>query len=216
MKALLKPMAILLLVGALILSMTAIVTADSQQWFLNSSNHSTVSANKVMEKSGTPTSSVTINQSTSVIWLTENAATADVTFSSGSWFVYLETTEDWGADCDISIGGWDVSNTGNEWYDISTSTGTKFSFSSGILTVEVQTGSGTISNGDYLALKIENTSSSNNHDVVTDGDSYMLSPSTDPGYPIPDIAAGILLGLGLIVMGGFLVIAKRKQNVVRV
>lgn len=54
------------------------------------------------------------------------------------------------------------------------------------------------------------------NDVVTDGDSYVLSLSTDPGYPIPDIAAGVLLGLGLIVMSGFLVITKRKRTAARV
>jgi hypothetical protein len=40
----------------------------------------------------------------------------------------------------------------------------------------------------------------------------MYSPESDPGYPLPEIAAGILLGGGLIGLISFVVIQKKKSS----
>jgi len=190
---------------------TAAQPCNSQRWDLDSDSHPVVEGKKLMEKptSTTPEGSVPIGPNDVIKWLVAEPAQTDVTFPGGSWFIYLETTDNWGDNCIASIGGWSLETAG--WYDIATVTGTSWSFDGGILMVEVQTGSGTIYSGDYLGLKVRSTASESNT-VVTNGDSYMLSPCTDPGYPLPEIAAGILLGLGLAGLGGYLGVRRLRTS----
>jgi hypothetical protein len=42
------------------------------------------------------------------------------------------------------------------------------------------------------------------HDIYTDGDSILVSPSNNPGYPMSEIAAGVLLFGGLIGLGTYI------------
>jgi hypothetical protein len=63
--------------------------------------------------------------------------------------------------------------------------------------------------GDYLALKIANTSLVD-ESITTTGNSYLLSPETDPGFPVPEILTVALLGAGLAGLAVFIII-KRKQ-----
>lgn len=209
-KHIMKMMLSLMVVGVLILSITAIAAAaGSQQWYLDGSNHATVTANKVMEKSGSQAGTTSIGAGGEVIWLSENTAqTGGVTFPSGSWVVSLETTANWGANCFAQVGSW---NTSTGWHQIATTTGTHFAFANGILIVEVQTGSATIPGGEYLALKLGNSDGSA-HTVKTQGQSHLVSPTTDPGFPVPEVAAGILFGIGLLGLVGYRMMKREKSG----
>jgi LPXTG-motif cell wall-anchored protein len=65
--------------------------------------------------------------------------------------------------------------------------------------------------GDYLALRVFNSSSSTPYTVVTDGNSWLSSPATDPGYPLPEMSALILLGIGLAGLGGYILVRRKKE-----
>ena len=43
-----------------------------------------------------------------------------------------------------------------------------------------------------------------------DRDSYIKSPSTDPGYPIPELPTLILFSAGLIILAGYVVLKRRE------
>ena len=210
-RVLLKNAMVILLSAVLLLTMTAIASAaGSQRWNLDSE---TTTPGREMEKTTGPDTSgqigsVVIDAGSNIIWIADQAAASDVTFPNGSWVITIETDEDWGDYCSASIGGW---NTTTGWYDISTVTGTHFSWENGVLIVEIQTSPGTIYDNDYdyLALRIDN-SDSTTHTVITDGDSSVTSPVTDPGYPLVELATGILFGIGLLGIAGYLLFRQNR------
>lgn len=115
-----------------------------------------------------------------------------------SWIVEISTDSDWGNEgnrCEVSVGDW---NTTTGWYEILLSSRTIVTWDTGmnIMTVLLQTESGTVYQGDYLALKIKN-SDTILREIDPDGRSSLRSPDTDPGYPNKEMAAGILFGPGL-------------------
>ena len=193
--------------------------AAPQLWYLDSE---TAPAGYEMEKSGGPgddgqTGSVDIGAGNGLVWLADQTAVCDVTFPSGSWVVEIRTDSDWGTGgdkCEVSVGGWD---TATGWYEIPTITVTTITWDDGqnILTILLQTGSATIYQDDYLALKLKNNDSGS-HTIDTNGRSSLRSPDTDPGYPVPELAAGILLGLGLVGLAGYLGLRRRKGSEINV
>jgi hypothetical protein len=215
-RALLTTGKAVLLAILLILAATAIVSATAPQlWHLDSE---TTSAGRQMEKNGGPgdngqTGSVNVASGSSIVWLADEAAIVDVTFPKGQWVAEVHTDIDWGTEgdmCDVSVGGWNMT-TG--WYEIPTITVAKLTWDSdfNILVIMFESQPSTIPMGDYLALKITNNDAVA-HPVYTSGSSSMRSPNTDPGYPVPELAAGILLGLGLIGLAGYRSLRRRKNT----
>jgi hypothetical protein len=213
-KALQKAWLAVFLAVLLLLSTTAIAAAMAPQlWYLDSE---TTPVGYQMEKSGGPgddkqTGSVNIGPGNSALWLADEAAVCDVTFASGSWVVEIRTDSDWGTEgdkCNVSVGGW---NTGTGWYEIPTVAVTKITWDSGfnILIILLETSSGTVYKDDYLALKVTNDDSGS-HTICTQGRSSLRSPDVDPGYPLPELATGILLGLGLVGLVGYLGARRHK------
>jgi hypothetical protein len=216
-KVFIRTAIVLFLAAVLLLSTTVIASAAtaSQIWYLDGAYHT--ETGKVMEKTwGAQSGLVSFPAGVEQMWLAENAAQCDVTFPSGAWVIELSTESDWGTGgdkCDVTVGGWD---TATGWYEISTTTTASVVWDGGqnILKVELQTGSATIYKDDYLALKIKNTDSVC-HEVYTDGRSSVRSPDTDPGYPIPELTAAILIGLGLVGLVGYLGIREYKASTLR-
>jgi hypothetical protein len=209
-RTLILMVSVVAIIASLILVTTVVASGDSgsQRWNLDSVGHSL--SGKVMEKTGTQSDNVSISAGGNQVWLSKNDAGANVTFSGGSWVIYLKTmtNDNWEAHCTAVVGGW---NTNSGWYAFSTTTGTAIWLGDGILKVEIQNNSETIPKDDYLALKVMN-SDSTPHYVITDGYSYLISPTTDPGYPLPEISAGILLALGLGGLGGYVVIRRKRAR----
>ncbi|HSW56835.1 MAG TPA: carbohydrate binding domain-containing protein [Dehalococcoidales bacterium] len=168
--------------------------SGTQRWNLDS--------NLIMEKSGTQSGSVEFSVAAGLvhIWLSDQAAQTDVTFPAGEWIIHL-VTENWDSECLAQIGESDgiTFNSFNAVPEIGIKNGE-------IITFSIFTG-GTVPQGHYLALKISTATGSS---IITAGNSYLKSPSTDPGYPVSELSAGILLGLGLAGMGAYLVLRRRK------
>ena len=75
-------------------------------------------------------------------------------------------------------------------------------------------GSQSVPQGQWLALRFTNTHSpaSKTIDISTAGGSYVISPSSDPGYPVPDVGAILMFAAGLIVVGWFVRKQKKGMN----
>jgi len=82
--------------------------------------------------------------------------------------------------------------------------------------IEVQAESATVPEGHYLVLGIENPTvdAATVYTGLQVDDSNLpscvTSPQTDPGYPVPEVAAGALFGIGIAVIGTFFIV-RRKQ-----
>ena len=210
-----------LVIGGLVLAMTATVGAvASQLWYLDGAFHPDVSEYGVMEKTwGAQVGWVTIPGESCETWLAENAAVCDVTFPGGALVVELKIDEfeigppDPGSmdKWEVHLGGWDPDSS--SWYDIPTFTQTYFTHDQGynVIIIELQTGSGTILQGDYLALMVCNTDT-NGHMVSTDGESSLRSPHLDPGYPMPELATVALLGLDIVGLGGYVGLRRVRSS----
>ena len=214
MKGMKKRIVVVVLAAALLVSMVGIASAASQLWYLDSDNHSAfdpATAPKVMEKTiGTQSGSVTISANGGEqIWLAEQYALVDVGIPAyGFWVITIVTDDDWRASCDVYVGGYNLT-TG--WYDISTTELTKFwDGMDSILTVKLHAFPATINKTDYLALKIKNYDTVA-HTVDTDGSSSLISPETDPGYPISELSTIVLTSIGLLALVGY-VGWRRKDN----
>jgi hypothetical protein len=86
--------------------------------------------------------------------------------------------------------------------------------------VEMQGPAATVLDTHYLAIRVLNPSSNTLDATIYTGlqptepfnlPSCVTSPQTDPGYPTPEIAAGILLGAGVLGAGGFILL-RRKDS----
>jgi hypothetical protein len=160
-----------------------------------------------------PASSVSIPSGTPLLWLADQAAQENVTFHSGIWVMLLKVDAAWNID-NISavIGEWDTHT--NTFNPFSTSNPVNTSITNGgtadVLRWEFQAGDTTIYKENYLALKITNGDILAGHTIYTDGGSSLKSPNSDPGYPLPEIAAGLLLGGGIVAILGFMAFKRRK------
>jgi hypothetical protein len=174
----------------------------AQVWYLNSVG------NPEMEKeTGIQTGSETL-EDTPMIWTSDEAAASDLTFPNGSWTAVFTTTN-WGAgNCRVQIGDFDASTGDFNAFNTTPATGT---YSNGRITVIVSTG-GTVLQGHYLGLSVVNASGSP-QSIATDGSSYLAPPAGSPDYPLPEMSAGILLGMGLLAVSGFVAVKKRKRIV---
>ena len=208
---------VLVISGILVTTTVASAETGSQTWLLNSSDHPDYSSEKLMEKVGvtTPTGSVSIATSQKVIWLSQNDAECDVTFTTdGGWGVTLITQEDWGDAYTIEVG---VYNPGGSPkftpFDDTVITNDTFTFMTThfVFHATVLNTNATVLSGQYLALQIGNTSGSS-HTVITTGGSLIVSPTTDPGYPLPELVTAILLGGGLLGLGGYFTLLYRRNR----
>jgi len=70
----------------------------------------------------------------------------------------------------------------------------------------------TINTGDYLAMDVRQIScgSGDEEIVVTNGESYVESPNTDPGYPVPELSSFVLFSVGLLALAGY--VWQRRRN----
>jgi len=183
-------------------TLNVVAPSGSQKWYLYSNG------DYLMEKTGTPTSFVPIaNNNSDATWLSDQSATTDVTFPSGAWTINLKTPIDWSSTCSAQVGDY---NTGTSTFTAFNGTKATGTYSNGAITITITTG-GTVSAGDYLALRVFNSSSSTPYTVVTDGNSWLSSPATDPGYPLPEMSALILLGIGLAGLGGYILVRRKKE-----
>jgi hypothetical protein len=207
-----KGVALALVVLLLLVSLAVVASAAASQfWYLDSDFHTDIPQHRVMEKTiDAQSGNVTVEAGECMIWLAENAALANVTFpgeaEESAWVTQICTDSDWGfrgSECNVTIGEWDID--ADAFFPFDTEPEPMVVWNSGamMLQVSVQVANATVHKGNYLALEICNDDSIK-HLIHTEGCSWLASPCTDPGYPWPEIATGILFGMGLIGLLGYI------------
>jgi len=230
-KVFLLGLSIVALISSLLVGATAAASADdggAQVWQLDSE---TTTPGYQMEKNygpgdngqTTPSPAISLAATGSLIWIADQPAETDVTFAAaGAWKFELSTDSMWkdalASGLGVSIGEWDGTlfipfSSLYSLLDITWNT----AIGKYIITVKGQNSDETVHLNNYLALKITNNDTVSHIIYTGEGDeaSCLTSPENDPGYPLPEIAAGILLGGGLIGLVSFIVIRKKKAAAVR-
>jgi LPXTG-motif cell wall-anchored protein len=180
-------------------SLTPPPLVDTQVWYLDSTG------NPVMEQTGSQSGSMDIAAGASTTWLSDQPATADLTFPSGAWTIKLAATSDWSNTCSAQIGDFNPAGSTFTAFNTQPLNGI---YNGGIITITITIG-GTVSNNDYLALRVFNGNGAS-HSITTDGSSSLTAPSGSPSYPTPEMPAIVLLGIGLVGLSGFLFVRKKK------
>jgi hypothetical protein len=193
---------------------------QSQTWYLDDSAGAHGGTYKMLrEDTGVSGNSITIPAGGSITWLSDEPAGAKVTFPSGAWAVNISTDKNWDhayvpydpkknykPKCHVEIGG---ESTG--LFVTIPSTLAYMKGSKIILDSETVSIPESINKGDYLYLTVYNDDNIP-HVVNLNGDSNLVSPNSDPGFPLPEVTTAVLLGGTLLGLAGFMVIRQKRKT----
>jgi len=211
----------------MVLSLAAPAFAATSTWYLYNATMTDKWSNTELYMSTTQgqTGHVDIGPSASKMWIANKIAAAKVTFPNDVWIARIATDADWGTMgslCVIQIGYWD----GTNFNQLVGSPVQQYYANNFEVKLEwVPAGGQTIPKDTYMAIQLTNNTAKT-HPVYTGEEltiagvkswyySCLATPQSDPGYPLPEMAAGILLGAGLLGVGGFMII-RRRQSAVKI
>lgn len=219
-KVVLLGLSIIALISALFVGATAAASAagGSQAWYLVDVVGVDAGSLQMLRGHDTNTGSLWIPAGGSQTWIADEYALENVTYPDGSWITTLTTDANWAPNptdkpqITVQIGSYDV---GSDTYSyFATLTGAKIYMKASKLIIEAEglIGAETVLKDDYLVLTVTNNDAAGHQVYFDGGASNLISPDSDPGYPLPEIAAGILLGAGLIGLVSYTAIRKKKAT----
>jgi hypothetical protein len=143
-------------------------------------------------------------------WMLYEPAGGDITFTAGTWTGNLEfsAAPPSGDFATVWVGHYD----GVDWTAVSSQTlnqsGSDTNFAINIAASEF-----TVYDGDYLAMRFKNDHGSESVTLKLGSDfSYISSPASDPGYPVPELPTVILVGSALAALTAFIVLRRRRDR----
>ena len=158
-----------------------------------------------------PPGSVTVSSSNSEVWVADEAAQIDVVFPEDAWTGQITfSSAVTGSSFTVSVGYADPDGTGfSAGGPQATLSGTKTTF-----TYTTSTQSFTVPAGKHLALRITNGGTVGRDVRVGGALSYLSAPDTScPEYPVPELSTILLMSIGLMGLGGYIWLRKRKPAV---
>ena len=185
-------------------SSSATEDCPAQSWFLH--NDSAMYKENMSKPEGT----ATVSDGSSTIWGANEPAAVDVGFPAGTWTGKITLSEPFASNktFTVEVGSYEDSTFTSAGSQICTGAADKITFS-----LEIPATAFDISNGNYLALNITNPSDGSGDLVIKTGggNSYVTSPSTDPGYPVPELSTIILFSAGLLILAGYAYMGRRNK-----
>lgn len=168
---------------------------------------------------GDSSKSVSLTNDEVVWWYAENAAQVDVSFGESTWLAEIYYAGDSGT---VYVDVYSVTAGGT--LERRLATGSEALPAEGSMVYEqipcpddsatVQT----VLTGDRLAVRVQYNGTGtfqcgyNGPDGDGEEPSRIISPSTDPGYPVPELSTIILMSTGLLVLMGYVVYSRRRNN----
>ena len=215
----------IVLVAAMLVSMTGMASANTQSWRLHDIAYSETPAkdgaphgvDKLMNLSSVCSgdyAEVTIS-STQPAWWYDNVAGVDSTFGDESWqaHIYHSST---GLTGNVLLGEvWLVWDNGTMIKQLATGTGTILEGAPSTLINMLDNASTSqeFSVGQRLAFRLctESTVFNIKYDG-TNGCSTLESPESDPGFPVPELSTIILTSTGLLALLGYIGYRRRDNE----
>lgn len=220
-----------LVLGMLMLASVQVVEAETaQSWHLLNADYEGTKAidgithlvDVYMNKTGNTTTSPYskyLNYTEAMWWYAEYAAECDLTFGTGNWTVYLDHEKIDGAEVGetITAGIYKVKGDGTATL-LATGSETAITDStSSTIECGPVVASQDFDAGERLDLRINWTCTTEELRIyyyrANDSKfSNITSPSSDPGYPVPELSTLILFSTGLIALAGYVLLTKKRKN----
>lgn len=207
---------VILLVAALLSSMVCMASASSQTWYLTETDPGVTGAQYTMYKdSGVGTEFVGVSAGHFKVWVADESVSANQIDMGGQWDVAIRFWVGDTSDVKLKVEIGDLSGETFTPADLDEQVISGGSYrwwnSTAIWPASLE-----ISNGEYLAIKVTNTGSTkawiDPRAYPTNSPSRIISPSSDPGYPVPELSTIVLTSLGMLLLGGFVVYSRRRNN----
>jgi len=181
--------------------------AGAQAWYLHK--------NGMMYRGNLsiPEDTVSISPGTNITWVANEPALVDAAFREGRWtgWLILNGSFPEGDNFTAEIGSYNCSNN-----NFSTAGSQNFTGAAGtdktIFEVNIQASAFMVPEGDYLAFRISNPTSNSNGIVVQTGKSFVTSPESDPGYPVPELHTVMLFFFGLLTLIAYYMLWNRSSR----
>ena len=189
-------MALVLMALMSIFVPVASAESGSQDWYLHN--------DLTLDKTGPGTGSKNVPEGESTKW-SAGPAQCDLTMGAGTWKQSL----DYVAPCAGTLYIW----VGKEEGAIQVGAASVSISGTGSITEEEITGSSEeFDTGQHLQLRLKWYPSVGTPDleVKCDSSAILTSPSTDPGYPVPELSSLILFSVGLLALAGYVVYKKKR------
>ena len=207
-------------------------SAQAQTWYLTSETKPTDAptandspthvGNNLMHKGSRTGTGTHFNlSSTEVAWFYADAgAENNLGFGELSWDAYIRTEQIDGAEVghNLKVEICKLDNATGDVTVIASHTEQLTAVGSGHLwNITCEDNATTIqdfSTGDWLAVRLswdcETDALQIHYKAAAGSDSYIGSPSSDPGYPIPELPTVILFSMGLLVISGYMAWRNRR------
>lgn len=167
----------------------------AQAWYLH--NDTRMYKGNMSKPEGT----VTIPNGNTTNWTANEAATVDVKFPAGNWTGWLTLNATFTAPKNFTaaVGSYNTTTS------VFSSEGTQKFIGDGSAKafLDIPAAEFTVSKGNNLSLQVSNPST----DLVIKtgaGNSFITSPETDPGYPVPELSTTILFSVGLLALAAYI------------
>lgn len=214
---------VFVIVSAVILLVSLVGTASAlnQTWYMLNTGSGATGADYEMQKDGGEgtTLYVEIDKDVSKIWAADQAVAVDGGIDMNAvWtgnirlYVTQYGTHSASLQVDIgvlsSVGGFTLKDSNSDSWDTTGIKNMPLSFTLDDLA---------LAKDEYLALKLTNTHGTNWVRIHTadGGDkspSYITYPLNNPDYPVPELSTLLLTSVGMLMLGGFVVYSRRRNN----
>jgi hypothetical protein len=206
----------LLVVLAFVLTLAAPTFASgSQTWYLFKDGRINAMG-QYMKKGVIPTASNDLlDPQYHRTWISDESAVppSGVTFAAGKWTLVLNSDANLGDAYDdyyVVVG--EYYNDGSKDLHPFNLNFIVSSSSNPVIMVADAPESKKVRQGGFLYLDITNKSAST-RTIFYGENSRLSSPEGDPGYPLPELAGGVLLGAGLLGLGAFVYLRSKNSEV---
>ena len=173
-----------------------VANAVSQDWYL-------CAADTRLNKTAPETTSYSL-----IGWSEWEAepAQCNLTISEGEWMLYLDCDTPTHATGGLYVEVWNATQKVADTYMSISSSGTIY--------IPMTGSRADFKKGESLMLKLNWSSDESVPQDLTvncgNGKSLLKSPSTDPGYPIPELSTFVLSSVGLIALAGYVVYRRTR------
>ena len=228
-------MIILVLVLVSATTMQMVSAAGEQTWYLTSeakpgdaptaSDGLSHAKNNLMHKdgrTGTGTSFYLTPANPAAWFYADTGAECNLGFGEHSWKAYIrtegiETGDEAGTHLKVSVcklgTGGSVTVLAEDTIELTVAS----AYTPWEITCGDMGGLQDFTAGDWLAVRLWWTDAPDGKNLYiyykaeTDRDSYIISPSTDPAYPVPELSTLILISTGLLILAGYAYMTRRNK-----